>query len=332
MEEKDKRFMHLERKVGMFALVALAGIIVIIVFIGIQQDLFTPKSNIYFIAESGSGLNVGQAVKFKGFKIGKIHNIKLNDTAQVEVTLVINKNYMKWIKSDSKASLVQEGVIGDMIIEILGGTAGAKALEENAKIEFRTATGLGDVVAELKGEVTQLLKEVDKLLVYFNDPKGDLKLTINNLNHLTDELLGTRKNLDNLITDLDKGFAKSVDGLIGDIRGRVVPEIEGVISKADSAVGGINSAAKDLQGTMSEVNTNVPLMLKSIKTSLNNIEGITADVKKGSSEVPALLQGGGMAVEDAQEVVGSLKDMWPISSGIVLPEAKTLKADGYEKK
>ena len=72
MEEKDPRFVHIERKIGLFVLFALIGIAAVAMIIAVKQDVFTSKSRIVFITESGSDITEGIAVKFRGFKIGKV--------------------------------------------------------------------------------------------------------------------------------------------------------------------------------------------------------------------------------------------------------------------
>ncbi len=44
MQESDPRFVHLERKVGLFIFLAFLATAVIIVMAGLQQDIFTPKA------------------------------------------------------------------------------------------------------------------------------------------------------------------------------------------------------------------------------------------------------------------------------------------------
>ena len=93
MEEKDPRFKSLERKVGMFVILAFVFIIVAFVFIALERELFTSKSILYLIADSGTNIIEGQPVKFKGFKIGKVAKVSLNDLGKVEVHFLF-QDYM----------------------------------------------------------------------------------------------------------------------------------------------------------------------------------------------------------------------------------------------
>ncbi|MEK7191388.1 MAG: MlaD family protein, partial [Pseudomonadota bacterium] len=83
MQDQDARFQHLERKIGMFVLVAIFGIVLTIGAIGVKQELFTPKTPIHFITDSAHDIAEGTAVKLRGFNIGKVERLTLTDDARV---------------------------------------------------------------------------------------------------------------------------------------------------------------------------------------------------------------------------------------------------------
>ena len=112
MSETDRRFINMERKLGIFVIVAISGIALLIVLIGMKNDIFAAKARLYTIADSGKGLYEGMEVKLSGFSIGKVRKMYLDDITRIKLEMNINRNYLKWIKIDSKAILVKEGLIG----------------------------------------------------------------------------------------------------------------------------------------------------------------------------------------------------------------------------
>jgi phospholipid/cholesterol/gamma-HCH transport system substrate-binding protein len=72
------RIRFAEQVVGAFVLLAIVGVGVILVFIGINQRWFA--RNYYFISRfaSGDGLAVGMPIMLKGFEIGRVSRIRLD--------------------------------------------------------------------------------------------------------------------------------------------------------------------------------------------------------------------------------------------------------------
>ena len=196
MQDQDARFQHLERKIGMFVLVALAGIVLMIVAIGVKQELFTPKTPIHFITDSAQDIAEGTAVKLRGFNIGKVERLTLTDDARVQVTLSIRGDNMKWVRKDSSARLLKEGLIGAAIIDITPGSAPAPVLAKNELIAFSRETGLGEVVGQLRDEIVPILQDVKRITHNFQDPSGDFRQILHRTNIILANMPETQKRLD----------------------------------------------------------------------------------------------------------------------------------------
>jgi len=192
LHDDDTRFKGLEKKIGFFVIIALLGIVLTVVAVGIQQDVFSPKTRLFIITDSGNEISEGMAVKLRGFNIGKVEKLELTDDARVKVTLSILRSHMQWVKSDSKARLLKEGVIGANIIEITLGSEKEKPLEHNAVIAFERERGLGQVVDQLYAEVIPLIE--------------DLKRVARRADTLLAGLPATQQKLDMALTSATKNF------------------------------------------------------------------------------------------------------------------------------
>jgi len=201
LQDDDARFKGLEKKIGIFVLVAVVGILFAVVSIGIQQGVFASTTRIYFVTDSGQDINERMAVQLSGFKIGHVVQLALTETAKVRVTLSINDKYMQWIRSDSKAKLLKEGFIGDAVIEITPGTDKNGPLPEESTIVFARDPGLNDVVGNLYDEVVPLIKDLKRVTEYIASPEGDFRQSVRKTNDLLSSLPETRKKLDAVLTD-----------------------------------------------------------------------------------------------------------------------------------
>ena len=102
IKETDRRFVNLERRIGLFAGLALLGLVGFVVYQGFSHDLFTAKTRLGIQVQSATGISTGQPVTLCGFKIGKVGGLALNEVGKVEVELLINRQYLRWIRSDSQ--------------------------------------------------------------------------------------------------------------------------------------------------------------------------------------------------------------------------------------
>lgn len=310
MKETDPRFINLGKKVWLFFAVAIAGIAATVIFIGIERGTFIPKYRIYFTADKGTGLFEGMPVKLSGFKIGKIETLSLDENAKVKVGLLINKKYQKWIRQDSKAMLTKEGLIGESIIDI---TVGAlrPVLEDSSTIHYEKTRGLDEIV----DEVRPILGEIKDILAYVNNPDADIKQTLANLKILSIELLITRENIDKLLKNTDTNITN------------VNSNVSKTLKNIDSVVTHIDKTVLGIEGKIN------PVMDKLNKT-MDNAESATTSLKdaveKSAPKIPALLNKGEDALDNTNEMVKSLKQMWPIRLFIEEPKDGLLHGDSYE--
>lgn len=311
MKETDARFINLKKKVGLFFVVAIMGIAATLIFIGIERDAFIPKYRIYFTADKGTGLFEGMPVKLSGFKIGKTETLSLDENARVKVCLLINKKYQKWIRQDSKAMLTKEGLIGESVIDITVGALSKPVIEDGSNIRYEKTKGLDEIVEDVR----PLIGEIRSIVSYINDPQGDIKLTLNNLKTLSSELHTTRENIDKLL--------KNADGNISN----VATNISNITTSADSLIKKTDKTISGIEGKIT------PVMDKLNKT-MDNAEKTTASLKdaieKSAPRVPSLLNKGEDTLSDTNDVVRSLKQMWPIRLFIEEPKDGLLHGDSYE--
>lgn len=311
MEETDKRFLYLSKKIFLFVIIAVLGVIGIIVFIGIHKDYFTKKAFIYFISENGHGLTEGQPVKISGFKIGKIERISLDDVAKVKVEISINKKYIKWIKTDSVIRYVKEGFIGDTFLEVTPGSAQAKQIEDGGYLNFQGAKGINEIIDELKNDIKPALLDIKQIIHYINDPKGDVKQILSNMNKLSYDLQHTRELMDTVLKNTDK-------------------QIENTLKNTDILLGSVKNTIDTTQIILKNMETRLPDMLDKIDKSLTNVQKITDDLKNTTQDTPELINRVTDITEDTKDITDAVKKIWPISSKIKAPQEKTLKIDSYE--
>lgn len=318
MSETDRRFINLERKLGIFVIVAISGIALLIALIGKKSDIFVAKARLYTIADSGKGLYEGMEVKLSGFSIGKVKKMYLDDITKIKLEMNINRDYLKWIKIDSKAILAKEGLIGEGIIEITAGSPDSIPLDPEGLIPFVREVGLSDIAEDLKGDIKHLLSEIGEIVHYINNPEGDIKDMLANLNRLSSDLLEVSKSANFIVNNTDKrleSIALNFNTLLSSAT-QTTEEAQSSVYSLDSAIYSLESA------------------LEKANSSLENLQAITDDLKDvvqaKTPDLKSAISKGEHVMDQADDVLKSLKNTWPIRDNIEILKKKSLKVDSYE--
>ena len=104
------RIRYADQLVGVFLLLAVLAIAVILVFLGINQRWFAKDYQFRSRFDSASGLSVGMPIMLKGFEIGKIERIELNDDNQVDVLFSVQDTYYDKVLPNSVLELTSSPI------------------------------------------------------------------------------------------------------------------------------------------------------------------------------------------------------------------------------
>ena len=228
-----------DQVVGFFVLVAIISLLLIVIFMGINQRWFA--KDYYFKSKfrSGNGLSVGMPIKLKGFKIGSIDKILLNKDNTVEARFHIFDTYYDKVKKNSVLELTTSPIgIGGSGLLFYPGKSN-ELIPDNSYIP------------SLDFEEGQEL--VDKGLV--DKPKADdtiLKI-INQIGPLLDNSTETLVSLNSLLKTLDDSLNGKSEGPAGDIVERISLLTRQLNTMMDDASGQISS----ILGNTSEITSNI---------------------------------------------------------------------------
>ena len=108
-------------KLGVFVTLGLVLFISTIYFVGKQKNIFGNTFHLNAKFKTVNGLKVGNNVRFSGINIGNVNEVELLTDTSVMVDLVIRKKYQEFIKSDARASIGSDGLMGDKVLTISPG-------------------------------------------------------------------------------------------------------------------------------------------------------------------------------------------------------------------
>jgi len=309
IREEDPRFRNLERKIGIFIAAALAGIVIAAVLFGLQKDFFTKKYSLSFTTDRGTGFTKGMPVKLSGFRIGRVTGISLNDLAMVDIFIEIDSDYRRWIRSDSKAKLVKEGLVGDSVIDISVGSPEKPLLKDKETITFIETKGLDELADEIAKKVKPLLVDISDTIRYINDPEGDFKKTIRNAHQLTLKLEETRLNADRLLI--------SATGNVDLITTRTTTLLDSTRSKIESI--DLNPTLSRVNSTLDHIDKKLPALLDKADTTLENISRISLETRRLSEKafprIPGVISQAEDVMLSTDRLINSLQNTWLLRGG-----------------
>jgi len=278
-----------ELRVGLFVLVGLL-VLAVGIFYVTGAGVFGPKYRIKTYLPELSGLSTGAPVRLDGVDVGTVDQIHLvqrepgktpDRMHNIEVVMRIDRNYKKDILTDSTASLVTEGLLGNRYVTISRGYTGFP-LEEGQAVPGTEEKAIKEVVersADVLSNLKALSDDVQDMIDGVQRGKGTLgKLLTDDqaYNHLNSVLAKT----DQIAANLQAG-----QGTIG----RMLMTDDTSV-KADKALDQINTILADLRaqkGTMGKLLYD-PTLYDQAKEALTNGNAVLDDVRAGKGTLGKL--------------------------------------------
>ena len=279
-----------ELRVGLFVLVGLL-ILAIGIFYVTGNDVFGPKYRLRTYLPEVSGLATGAPVRLDGVEIGNVERIKIvprergkvpDRRHSIEVGMRIDKKYAEDILTDSTATLVTEGLLGNRYVNIQRGYTGT-ALKDGATVAGGEEKAIKEVVersADVLANLNVLSSNVRELIEGIREGKGTLgKL-------LTDE-----QAYNHLNTILSKGekIVSSVEAGQGTV-GKILMNDE-LYAKVDKGVDQVNTILDDVRaqkGTIGKLLYD-PTLYDQAKEAITRGNTMLGDVQAGKGTLGKLV-------------------------------------------
>jgi phospholipid/cholesterol/gamma-HCH transport system substrate-binding protein len=284
-----KQLTWTELRVGVFVLVGLsvlaAGIFYVTSGIG-----FGPKYRLVTYLPEARLLSKGAPVRLEGVEVGNVEDIvlaprtgKVRDrNRNIEVIMRINRKYQNDILSDSAASLVTEGLLGNRYVNISMGVTGVP-LTDGKEVPGTEEKAMSEVVersADVLGNLQALSETVQELIAGVQQGKGTLgKLLTDDqaYNHLNSLLA----NGDMLLTNVQAG-----KGTLG----KIVAS-DDMYNKVDQGLDSVNVILADVRSQKGTVGKLIydPSLYDQMKQTIANGNNIISDVKAGKGSLGKLV-------------------------------------------
>ena len=143
--------------VGIFLAIGLVVFILGVFTLGSQSKSFSKSVSISAVFDDVAGLKSGNRVWFSGVPVGSISKIKFIGGGQVDVDMKIDEASQPYIHRNAGVHIGSDGLIGNKIIVIDGGTAQAPVISEGDVLQSERMTSTDDIMKTLQQNNQNLL-------------------------------------------------------------------------------------------------------------------------------------------------------------------------------
>jgi phospholipid/cholesterol/gamma-HCH transport system substrate-binding protein len=356
------RIKHFDRYVGIFVILALALIVVKLVFIARGQKWFEKRYDYSVVFNKIPGLKPGTGVTISGMEVGNIKSLRLNPQSKVELTLEILETYKDNIRQDSQATIAST-LLGVRTIEVTMGSPDQPPLPVGGTLVSLEPKELTDILKEV--DVKTPLKKLDEALENLrsvtgklNNPQGKLFTLLTNVEFITAQLKNGQGSMGAILQD--KKMHGEITAAIDSIRRsaahveeatqnasqfsrdlpRVMAEIDRTLKEIPTVLDDIKRAAADLPQVTKDVlkaTGEAPAITENVKDITKDMKAITGSVKKAAPEIPDLLASTHESVEEAEKLIQGLQNHWLLRGSMPKTRSDTPLEIGqrespYEKK
>src|SRR5437868_4450200 len=180
-----KQLTWTELRVGLFILVGLFVLAVGIFYVTGSGNLIGPKYRLRTFLPEASDLATGAPVRIDGVEVGNVEIVRLaprvagrlpNRNRNIEVLMRISRKFQPEILSDSTATLVTQGLLGNRVVNITRGFTGVP-LKEGQEIPGVEEKAIKEVVersADVLANLQALSDEAKDLVGGIQQGRGTL--------------------------------------------------------------------------------------------------------------------------------------------------------------
>lgn len=149
--------------VGIFILVGLLFLVGGILVIGDLHSTFTRKINVSTVFPDINGLQAGDNIWYSGMKIGTVKALEFSGQSDVKVIMNISSESEQYIRKDAKVKIGSDGLIGNKILIIYGGTMAYAAITDGDTLANEATLSTEDILLTLQQNNLNILALTTKL-------------------------------------------------------------------------------------------------------------------------------------------------------------------------
>ncbi len=273
-------------RLGAFIFLGIVLLVIAIFLVGQKNALFSSTFNVKAYFKDVQGLRSGATVRLSGIDVGNVKNVLIvNDTTgRVEVSMNLQTDIQRFIRTDTKATIETEGLVGNKVVVLKIGSSSAEPVSDGGYIQSEEPLGFSAIIAQTEGVIQYtkvMTKDLSEIIGKVNRGEGSIGKLLNdetlydNASSLTKQADQSLKN----ITD-ELGRIIGVFDTLGIGVGSVVKNVNSVVANVDTIIVNVNRGRGVLGSLI--VSGKYDTAVSSI---LSNIQKTSEDAKISASRL-----------------------------------------------
>ena len=274
-------------KIGIFIVLGLCILVIGIFLVGEKTALFSSTRTVRAYFHDIQGLRSGATVRLSGIDVGTVKSVTIvNDTTgRVEVVMDIKEDVARFIRTDTKATIETEGLVGNKVVVLRIGTSTSDPVEDGGVIQSQEPLSFAQVIEETQGIMRytkDMTKDLSEIVARVNRGEGSIGKLLVDEKLYSDATQLTKNAGESLqsITEEVKGLTELFNELGRGVQ-TVVTNVNGVVSDLDTIIVGI----KQGKGILGAVMVDNSKFDSAFTSTLANIEKTSNDARLAASRL-----------------------------------------------
>ena len=312
--------------VGIFVILGTVLFALAIFLIGNQHNFLAKHVELYTDFKNLNGLAKGAKVRVGGFDAGEVTDISVPESpsAGFRLKLRLTEQVRGLVRTDSVATIVTEGVVGDKFVLIGPGSSTLPVAPPFSELRSKETSDMADLLEKATGLVsdasgtmkvvadkmtttldalTKTVNNADDVVVGMKEGRGaigmllrdektatEIRQAVDNVRDITSSLNHASAQADALVSDLQsRGLVGKVDGIVSDIQSRNFGE------KLDQTMENVHRAAQNIDATSQQLQETLTKAFApdahgrdagdNIRQALSNVNEATANLAEDTEAV-----------------------------------------------
>ena len=284
---------------GIFVFAGIAILVAGVFIVGSKDKSFKKSLTANAVFSDVNGLAKGSNVWYSGVKIGTVKKVSFVENG-VQVSFSIEEDVQQKIRKDTKVKLSSDGLIGNKIIILYGGTAESPEIQSGNTLLVENDIGTEEMMATLQNnnanllQITNDLKVVSKALAEGKGTIGKLlnDPTINNTLQAAIASLGRAGNNAQILTANLSEFSGKLNNkgyFLNDLATDtiIVASLKRTATQLSEVSRNANAVVENLTITTAKLNSNKSAVgvLLTDEAAATNIQNTLANLQSGTKKL-----------------------------------------------
>ena len=280
--------------VGIFIFLGVVIFLATVLLVGGKASMFSKTIVVTADFQNVNGLLKGNNVWFSGVKVGTVKSVTFNPKGTVTVEMVIEEKSVPYIHSDAKAKMSTDGLVGNKIVVLEGGSPEKPIIKSGDVLGVKTPLDTDEMMATLQEnnknlvDVTRNFRTITRRMVDGQGTLGKLlsdESLLNDLQATEGVLRQASQNTDALTENLAAYSARF--NRKGSLANDLVTDTT------------VFSTLRSTMRQMQKASENANLVVENLRATSNNINS--------SNSAAGVLLNDADAAQDIKDVIKNLE-------------------------